>query len=75
MNFQLDTDLEKNLTLSGPITGHKVRVAIEDRLVLGIALSNSEIGLRSFGVEAFFWRLAYIRCSSTNTVRGKVSST
>jgi hypothetical protein len=26
MNFQSDTDLEKNLTLPGPITGHKVRV-------------------------------------------------
>ena len=26
MNFQSNTDLEKNLTLPGPITGHKVRV-------------------------------------------------
>ena len=25
MNFQSDTDLEKNLNLPGPITGHKIR--------------------------------------------------
>ncbi|MCB2168154.1 MAG: DUF945 domain-containing protein [Deltaproteobacteria bacterium] len=55
---EVQYSLDRNMmVVKVPEWNGAFNVAVKDRLVPGIAFSNSEVGLLCFSVEAFFWRL------------------
>ena len=53
-NFRVD---ENMMQLSIPDSSNIFRVAANDDLVPGVALSNSEVGLKSFNISAYYLRI------------------